>query len=342
MDATRRTTIRDIAALAGVSAGTVSRAINGKAGVGESTRLRIEEIVAAQGFAMNSSARRLSTGRSQSLAVVFPLHASEVVMHPVYPALLGAFCDSAESAEYDVMLLTVPSPDRIGHLIDAVQRRKVDGVVLPAAGPRDPLVHAMAKIGTPTVVMGQRSRVPGVCWVDCTHDRAAHDLALLMARQGRRRLTLVNGPSRVAACRLRSQGFWRGVREAGAMLDSATEVECDFDAGAGRATADELFSQDKAPDGLICGSDTIAAGCLDAAREHGLVVPGDVAVSGFDDHEIARHTTPALTSVRMPLQATGEVAARLLISLIEGRPVASTHVVLPTELVLRESTAPAG
>ena len=133
MNRNGKLTIRDIAAMAGVSAGTVSRAMNGQAGVGQATRLRIEQLIEEHGFRVDPTARQLSTGRSQTLAVVFPLHASEVVMHPVYPALLGALGDAAEKAGYDVLLLT-QSSEKAAHVLDTVVRRRVDGVVLPAAG----------------------------------------------------------------------------------------------------------------------------------------------------------------------------------------------------------------
>jgi LacI family transcriptional regulator len=334
-------TIHDIAALAGVSASTVSRAMNGKAGVGAEVRARIERIIAEQGFRANLSARKLSTGRSWTLGVVFPLHASEVVMHPVYPALLGALGDAAEVAGYDIMLLTVAAPEHADRLLDRVRDRRLDGVVLPAAGARDPLLRQLTKLGVPIVLIGHRSRSPDVAWVDCTHDLAARDLTRMMLAAGRRRLLLVNGPKRVSACRLRSAGFWTAVKEAGDAVESAEEVEAEFEAETGRARAYEALSGPDRPTAVLCGADVIASGCLEAARSLGLDVPGDVAVSGFDDRTLATHTTPTLTTVRMPLRETGEEAARLLFALIDGKEQRRRHVILPTTVVLRDSTPPA-
>jgi LacI family transcriptional regulator len=331
-------TIHDIAALAGVSAGTVSRAMNGKKGVGTEARERIQRIIAEQGFRADASARNLSTGRSRCVAIVFPLHASEVVVHPVYPALLGALGDAAEEAGYDVMLLTVSEPDHADRLLDRFRDRRLDGVVLPAAGARDPLLRKLTDVGAPTVLIGHRARSAEVAWVDCTHDLAARDLTRAMLAGGRRRLALLNGPKRVSACRLRSAGFWKAVHEAGSAVESADEVECEFDAHAGNVRAKELLSRTERPDAVLCGADIIAAGCLEAARAHGLAVPGDLAVSGFDDRSLATHTTPALTTVRMPLREIGVEAARLLFALIDGDEPRQRHIILPTEIVAREST----
>jgi LacI family transcriptional regulator len=338
-------TIHDIAALAGVSAGTVSRAINGKKGVGAVARERIQRIIDEQGFRADSSARTLSTGRSRCVAIVFPLHASEVVVHPVYPALLGALGDAAEAAGYDVMLLTaagtLAAPEHADRLIARIRDRRLDGVVLPAAGSRDPLLRRLNEVGAPTVLIGHRSRSPEVAWVDSTHDDAAHDLARMMIENGRDRLMLLNGPKRVSACRLRSAGFWRAVRAAAAAghaVASAEEVECEFDADAGAEKARALLGRADRPTAVLCGADIIASGCLEAARSLGLSVPGDVAVSGFDDRSLATHTSPTLTTVRMPLREIGEEAARLLFTLVEGGEPRRRHVILPTEIMLREST----
>jgi LacI family transcriptional regulator len=352
-------TIRDIAAMAGVSAGTVSRAMNGQAGVGQATRLRIEQLVEEHGFRVDPTARQLSTGRSRTLAVVFPLHASEVVMHPVYPALLGALGDAAEKAGYDVLLLTMSS-QKAAHVLDTVVRRRVDGVVLPAAGAREPLIKQLAQLGAPTVLIGHRSGMNGVGWVDCTHDLAARDLTRLMLRAGRRNLVLLNGPSHVSACKLRSTGFWAGVNEAGASEAGASEAGVNeagmnragdavtaqelsvaFDTAAAAEAAVGILRSADAPTGIVCGSDTIAAGVLDTARSLNLRVPEDVAVSGFDDRSFAAHTTPALTTVRMPLHETGHAAAKMLFAMIGDAPLTTRKVILPTELVVRGST-PAG
>ncbi|SNT60721.1 LacI family transcriptional regulator [Asanoa hainanensis] len=328
-------TIRDIAALAGVSAGTVSRAMNGQPGVGASTRARIAEIIAEHGFRVDPTARQLSTGRSRTLGVLFPLHASEVVLHPVYPALLGALGDAAERAGYDLLLLTM-SGQKSAHVLDTVTRRRVDGVVLPAAGARDPIIKQLVALGAPTVLIGHRSTLPGVGWVDCTHDVAAAELTQLMLDAGRRSLVLLNGPTHVSACKLRSAGFWSAIKAAGDI--SARETSVPFDTAAAAAAALDLLRGDNPPDAIVCASDTIAAGVLDAARTLGLSVPDDLAVSGFDDRSFAVHTHPALTTVRMPLHDTGHAAAHMLFAMLGDEPLTSRRIILPTEVVIRDST----
>lgn len=335
----RRPTMRDIAALAGVSPGTVSRVLNSRPGVGDDTRARVERLIASEGFQANASAQWLSTGRSRSIGIVFPFHTSELVLHPIYPLLLGALGDAAEAASYDVMLLNVSSPEKVGRLLDVISRRRVDGVVLPASGAHDPLVRKLLTLGTPVVVIGHRVRADGVGWVDSSHDLAAHEITRFLVQSGRKHLTLLNGPSTISACRLRASGFWKAVKEAGGSVKTATEHEVAFDTDAAVDAATRILSARKdRPDAIIGGNDLIASGCIDAARGLGLDVPGQVAISGFDDRSLASHTNPALTTVRMPLQDIGHIAAQMLFAMIDGDPVPKRHVVLPTQVIWRDST----
>ena len=158
-----------------------------------------------------------------------------------------------------------------------------------------------------------------------------------MISRGRHRLVLLNGPTHVSACRLRSAGFWKAVKQAGDGV-SAHEEHVPFDTAEAATVAARLLAQRPRPDAIVCGSDTIASGVLDAARGLGLRVPEDVAVSGFDDRSFAAHTTPALTTVRMPLHDTGQAAAAMLFSMIGETPPATKRVILPTEIVIRAST----
>jgi LacI family transcriptional regulator len=338
-----RVTIHDLAVLAGVTAGTVSRAINQRAGVGEATRQRILKLAAEHQFTANATARQLSTGRAETIGVAFPFRASELVTRPVYPALLGGLGDAAESAGYDLMLLSVPGARQVGRLTAAVDRRRVDGIVLPAAGRGDPSVRELARLGFPAVVIGHRGRTGNLPWVDSSHDVAAAELTELMLGAGRRRLALLNGPPGISACALRSKGFWSAVDAAGAAVEHAEEHAVGYDPAQVRTNVARFLARPGGvlPDAIVGGNDTIAAACLEEARALGLSVPGDLAVSGFDDRSFTAYTSPPLTTARMPLHDMGVAAAAMLIALIEGRPLDRRHVILPAAVILRDSTPPA-
>jgi LacI family transcriptional regulator len=336
-----RITIHDVAAIAGVSAGTVSRVINDREGVGEETRQRIRQIIDQHGFTANSAAQKLSTGRANSIGVVSPMHTSQLAVHPVYPILLGALGDAAADSGYDILLLSIPSLKEVSRLTDAVNRRRVDGIVLPAAGPDDPFIKELSNLKFPTVIIGHREKSGRMPWVDSAHDVASFELTNLLLEAGRRRLLMLNGPSDTSAFELRSKGFWSAVERFDGKVE-AEEHAVEFGADVVKENVSGLLrSYGRAlPTGIVAGNDTIGAACLEVARQLDVDVPGRLAVTGFDDFLLSAYTSPPLTTVRMPLRELGSTAAEMLFRLIEGRPLRRRHVILPAELVIRSSTPP--
>jgi len=333
----RRTTIHDIARQAGVSSGTVSRVINRQPGVGPATRTRIEELVSTAGFRVNMSAQQLSTGRSRILGIVFPVEMSQIVIHPVYPQLLAAIGDAANEHGHAVLLATTPSHDKIDQMVDVLARHRVEGVILPAAGPDDPLIQALAGLEAPTVLIGHRSEDPRLRWVDSDHDVAAYRLTRHLIDMGRKRLWHLGGPNEVSAARLRAVGFRRAVEEAGPAVEWSRVEAIKFDSRHATARARSVLTNPEGPpDAVVCGSDLIAAGVLVAARELAVDVPGSLAVTGFDDLDLAAHTVPPLTSVRMPLKELGAAAVSLLLDYPTS--VTPHSVLLGTEILYRGST----
>jgi LacI family transcriptional regulator len=331
----RKVTVRDIARQAGVSVATVSRVINGQPGVGTQTRARLEKLFAELGYSVNVQAQQLATGRSRLIGVVFPVEIGQIVLHPVYLPLLGAIGDAAAERGHAVLLAT--SSGHLDQTLDVLHRHGVDGVILPAAGPADPLLGALADLNSKTVLIGHRSDEPSLRWVDSDHDVAAYRLTRHLVENGRRRLFHLGGPAHVSAAMLRAKGFTQAVEEAGAAVVSAGLEQINFNSTIAAARARSILTDPAgAPDAIVCGSDLIASGVLLAARELGISVPGDLAVTGFDDLELAAHTTPSLTSVRMPLRHLGTAAVSLLLDYPNG--VSPRSVLLNTEILYRETT----
>src|SRR5262249_38426184 len=151
-------------------------------------------------------------------------------------------------------------------------------------------------------------------WVDSDHDVAAHGLTRHLIGHGRRRLVHLGGPAEVSACVLRALGFGQAIEEAGEAIAWSRTEFIPFDPSVAAARARVLLTDPAGrPDAIVCGSDHIAAGVLKAAQELGIAVPAALAVTGFDDLDLASHTTPPLTSVRMPLSRLGEAAVSLLL-----------------------------
>jgi LacI family transcriptional regulator len=281
-------------------------------------------------------ARNLAARRSYNLGVVFPLRASELVENPVYPELLGAIGDAMAEAGFVLSLLTATNELEAERVRSLVRVRRVDGLLFPAARCGDPLVDWAIEAEVPTVLVGHRHAVGDVCWVDCASDVATESLTRHLVESGRRRLLFINGPMEYSSVRLRLDGFRRAVADAGLV---AQEASAEFTSESGyEAMRTVLADADARPDAVVCVNDLVAAGALQALREHGLRVPEDVAVSGFDDRFLAQWVTPALTTVKMPLSAMGRRGAEMLVRLANGQTVPDRQVVLDAEIVERDST----
>lgn len=338
----RRVTIHDIARMAEVSAGTVSRVVNSREGVGASTRERVLALIEEQGYQASFFAQNLAAQRAQAIGLVFPLLASELVIHPVFPALLGAVGDTAGMAGFSLSLVTVPESGRNERVLAEVSRGRVDGVLLPDVRTGDDLVDQLAERGFPTVVVGHRDeRLP---WVDCDHDQAVFELTSRLIAAGHERIAFLNGPLELGACILRQEGYRRALAAADVPWTAEFELEGPFSPKHGFESLSDLLGSplSSRPTAVVAASDVIAAGAYEAARQHRLRIPQNLAVTGYDDQALAAHLAPALTTVRMPIPDMGRVATQMLLRLIDGEEVRPPSLVLPTEIVPRESSGSGG
>lgn len=335
-------TVHDIARIAGVSAGTVSRVVNGRDGVGSETRERVLALIDEHGYRASFFAQNLASRRAFAIGTVFPLLASELVIHPVFPELIGAIGDVAAGRDYGLMLLTVPAADRNERIVEETSRGRLDGIILPDVRLGDAeLLATLAARRFPTVLVGHRDE--RFAWVDCDHDQAVDELVSLLVDGGHERIAFINGPIDLSACVLRRDGYRRGLTQHG--LEHRPEFERDgpFSSSFGLEALEKLLQRpaDERPTAVIAGSDVIAAGCIEAARRRQLRLPDDLAITGFDAQPLSALVEPALTTVRMPIDEMGRAAVEMLLRLIEEGDVRPRTLVLPTETIVRESSGQA-
>jgi LacI family transcriptional regulator len=332
-----RVTIREIADLAGVSIATVSRVMNGHSDVSEETRDLVMRVVRENGYATNRSARGLSAGRTGLVGVLVPL---------VYPVYFSAILSGAAEALYEQELRLVLSPtqhehDREVSLLDRLMHGMTDGalIVLPEESSEE--LARLLDQGYRFVVVDPRlpldERVPSV---SAAHASGADQAMSHLLGLGHRRIAAITGPRGWVATEDRRRGYHAALAAQGILPEPALEVEADFEIGPGRDAAGHLLDMRDPPTAIFAFNDNLAIGVLQAARDRGLRVPGDLSVVGFDDVEPATIVTPTLTTVRQPLAEMGRTAVNLLMRLLERQRFETMRVELATRLVVRESTGP--
>jgi LacI family transcriptional regulator len=311
--------------------------MNGHSDVAEETRDLVMRVVRENGYATNRSARGLSAGRTGLVGVLVPL---------VYPVYFSAILSGAAEALYEQELRLVLSPtqhehDREVSLLDRLMHGMTDGalIVLPEES-SDELARLLEQ-GYRFVVVDPRlpldERVPSV---SAAHASGADQAMSHLLGLGHRRIAAITGPRGWVATEDRRRGYHAALAALGILPEPALEVEADFEIGPGRDAAGHLLDLRDPPTAIFAFNDNLAIGAIQAARDRGLRVPGDLSVVGFDDVEPATIVTPTLTTVRQPLAEMGRTAVSLLMRLLERQRFETLRVELATRLVVRESTGP--
>lgn len=322
-----------MAVLAGVSNGTVSKALSGRGQLKESTRRRVLATASELGFQPNRLAANLLSGRSFTVGLL----ASDSFGRHTTP-LIGGMEDRFGAADLAVLLCDARGDAvREAHQLRTLLARRVDGFLVAGrhGDARPPL--SSRELPVPVVYANCRSVAPEARSVVPDDRAAGRTAALHLAALGRRRIAHVTGPRSAAAVREREAGVRASLAEAGLALPDAHVLAGEWSEAWGRDAAERLLALDEPPDAIVCGSDQIARGAADALREHGTRVPRDVALVGHDDWEaLAAATRPPLTSVDPDLEGLGRAAAEDLIALLAGEERRGT-VAFPPRLVVRES-----
>jgi len=328
MQRTPRPNIYAVADRAGVSIATVSRVQRDKGVVAPETRERVLRAIEELGYRPNGTGRALAEQRTDAIGIVFP-----DLSGPYYSEVIGGYEDRVVAEGRSLLILGTHGRERAADLVFDLAGR-VDGLTVMGRTVPDDVVAALHRDGVPLVLLA-RAGLEGIPSVRAENVAPAQRLAGHLLRCGHEAIAFLGDPQSSPDAAERWQGFLDAHERAGRPAPSAP-VTTLFDEDHGHEAAARLLDAPGAPTALMCASDEIALGALAAAQERGLRVPGDVAITGWDDIQVARYVSPALTTVRQPMRLLGARAAELLFQRIHTG-VTPAGEVLPTELVVRAS-----
>ena len=327
-------TLEDIAKASGVSRSTVSRVINGDKKVKPETRAKVTEIIGQYNFQPNLAARGLAAGRTNVLGLVIPEVVAKIFSDPYFPLLIQGVSTACNELQYTVMLwLAEPEYER-RMMNQILHNGLVDGVIVSSMLMDDPIVQSLNRSKMPFILVGRHPTLD-VNYLDVDNCQAGVEATTHLIRMGRKRVATITGPQNMIAGYDRYQGYLDALRQRNVAFCPELVVEGDFSEMSGYTCMKSLLHH--AVDAVFVASDAMAYGAMRAIHEANLRIPEDIAVIGFDDLPRSASTIPALTSVRQPVHRMGSIVAKTLVDIIHhpnNRPI---HVVLPTELVIRES-----
>ena len=316
-----------------MSRATVSRVINGGRAA-EATRHRVLDVIARTSYRPNAAARTLASGRSGVVGVVMHVDPHLLFPDPYFSQLLQGVTDYL-AEQGTGMMLWLGNRTKEETLDHVLGMSFLDGVIISAHTLEDPVVDGLLASSMPTVLIGHRRADRTASYVDIDNEQAADAITTHLISIGRTRVGHITGARGTVAGEDRVTGYQRAMRRAGLPVDGLV-VDGDFNRPSGVAAAAVLL--DKGVDAIFCANDATAAGALETIRARGLRVPDDVALAGFDDLEFTAHLDPPLTTVRQALRPQGMEAARALLQLPRDPGRSPRRVLMPTELVIRQSS----
>jgi DNA-binding LacI/PurR family transcriptional regulator len=328
-----RPTLADVAALAGVSTATASRALTGSARVSEEAHRRVQEAISQLGYVRCRAGwpQRRSGG---SIAAIVAEPSARFFSDPFFARLLRGASHAVAHRGYQLTFLAVHSREEYPGVLRFVRSGGVEGVLLVSTHGSDPLVPAVHTADVPMVLCGRPMTPCGVPYVDADNIGGARTAVNHLLAGGRSRPATIAGPRDMAAGVDRLRGFVESVVAAGR---EPAVAYGDFSVASGEHAMTRLLERRPALDAVFAASDLMAAGALRALRRAGRRVPDDVAVIGFDDDPVAQHTQPPLSTIRQPVEEQGATLARSVLALIEKAPGPDPETLMPTSLVCRES-----
>jgi LacI family transcriptional regulator len=332
------TSIYDIAKKAGVSATTVSRVLNNKS-CSLKTSQKVMRVVAEMGYVPDARASCLKAGNNKCIGVIIP-----DIANPIYPLAVKTIHDIAKEKGYYLILgITYGKLDEEIEILNMMTQQRVSGLIIATSEGEDdrqcnPHIISLMKSGTKIVLAGRAKYDLDIDMITVDNEEGAYKATNYLLRTGRRRIGIISGPREIGGSEGRLKGYLLALKEAGIKSDEKIMSFYGWNRESGYNQMRVLLEQDQKVDAVFCCNDLLAIGAIEAINEKKLSVPGDIAVVGFDDIELASLVTPKLTTVVQPQVKLAKMVCNLLIDRMENRITgAPIELVVKPEFVIRES-----
>lgn len=326
-------TITDVAKEAGVSVATVSRVINGSGFVAAETKQRVQEAIDRLSYSPNVYSRNLRKQESRMILVLLP-----DLENPFYGRIFTGMEKRAREDGYGLLIGTTnKDPIREHAQLKMLDQKQADGVILLSPVlPPDSLEQLNERF--PVVQCCEYLEGANVSCVTIDNYAAYYKLARHLIQLGHRNIHMLSSINEFSSTKTRENAFRDALKDHGLPFDESMIRRGNYSFETGYAGTQTLLQMKARPTAIMCVSDTVAAGCMSAACDAGLSIPGDLAITGFDDIDLARMLHPSLTTVHQPHTQLGFTAVDMLLQRISSGANAVHHTLLPYELIIRRST----
>lgn len=328
-------TIKDVAKKANVSISTVSRVINGSKPVSEDIKKRVYEVIEELSYSPNPVARNLVMKKSKLIGVMVPDISSTFVGE-----VLNAIEEIAKTYGYDIILC-----NSYGELkqeiryFEVFKAKQVEGIIFITRKINERHKDILKALNLPVVMVNRDGTELDVLSVSIDHNKAAYDMTNYLITLGHKDIVLLrSGDDKESFGTEQLKGYRRAMEENGFTFSDDNVFEGFFSLEESYKLIDVMIKEGRKPSAIFATSDEMAVGAINAIVDNGLNVPGDISVAGAYDSKIARIYRPKLTTVKHPIYDIGAIAVRLIIKKINGQEPKDKLIVMPYELIIRDST----
>jgi LacI family transcriptional regulator len=335
MNATRRTTMADVAHEAGVSPQTVSRAINNKGEINEETKKAILEIAERMSFRPSGIARSLATRRTTTIGLVVT-----DITNPFFSGIAHGVENLAYSHSYSIFLCnTDEDVAREQSALNSLLEKQVDGLILCSSRLEQADLVRRIKEFRYVILINRNleKQIGGIATITIDDALGAEMAVNHLISRGHKKIVLLAGPQRSWSGKKRLQGFQTGLSKHGLEPDPKMILYCEPDTQCGFQTTSQLLMNRSDVTAILAFNDLVAVGALQACHNLKRAVPDEIAIIGFDDIPLASLVTPSLSTMRIPKQEIGDTAMRTLITIMEEEPQTSPSIIFTPELIIRSS-----
>jgi len=332
--------LSDIARHVGVTVGTASRALNGYQDISDATRARVAEAARALNYRPSSNARRLARGTQETIGYVLPRHAINRT-DAFLPEMLEGISQALSARDFDLLVVSLESAgDELDSYRRLVESGKVSGLIVARTLTDDPRVAYLSEAGVPFVCHGRTAACDRHAWLDIDNEKAAADALHHLHNMGHGSIAMIAADPTFNFARLRIAGYRKALDEHGLEERAGYLQTADLSAESGAGAMLRLLDLDAPPTGVICVTDMVAIGAMQAAREKGLAVGRDISVIGYDGLPVAAFTDPPLTTMTQDVIETGRRVTEILLQIIDGKPPTEFQEMWNARLIKRGSDGP--
>jgi DNA-binding LacI/PurR family transcriptional regulator len=334
-----RVTINDIAKIAKVSPSTVSRVIANNPKISIATREKVFKIMKEMNYHPNIIARSLANKSTKIIGVIIPGTAEKVFQHPFFPEVLRGISSVAYKSKYHILIASINNLEEEKQTLQQfVHGGIAEGIILLTSKVHDQSVAELIKDDFPFVLIGKPENDIEVNWVDNNNFAIGYELTQHFIKQGHKKIAFLGVSPDYIVTLERVNGYKKALMDKGLPVDESMIVESRFIDDNGYNLMQQLFERGMTPTGVIAGDDLLAFGVIKWITEHGLNVPQDIAVAGFNNVPLSEFSHPALTSVEINAFSLGTKAFELLLAALKSNDKSYCRAIVPTELVIRDST----